>query len=374
MSEAGHKLFGNNRHFFKGKLISGPDCRSCIGSFFMILVPSVLWQIQVGPFFTDRHTIVIALFVALTQVMSLTLLVWTAFSDPGIMPRAKVYEEAFDPRTKLNRTKPPPRYHDLVLRGHPFRIKYCTTCNIYRPPRCTHCSVCENCIERFDHHCPWLGNCIGKRNYWLFFSFVSTTGTLNVSVLGTAVGHLALVTQDIKDLDGLGGGDAFVKSMKEEPLSVALAVYSAAIVWFTVGLCLYHSYLICTNQTTYEQIKGVYSSGTNPQNPFYRGILGNCQDILCSRIRPRYFNAWSGSLLWKGSSEQAREIRLPNGRGEKKYEASGAMPLKEGGPRDGAQAQATHVSDDPFLKAGPDSVKKEENEEDPLPAKADQRL
>jgi len=354
-----HKLFGNNRHFFKGRFISGPDWRSCIASLMMILVPSILWQIQVGPFFADRYSIIIPIATVIIQVLSIVLLVSTAFSDPGIMPRAKDYTETFDPRTKLNRTKPPPRYHDLVLRGHPFRVKYCTTCNIYRPPRCTHCSVCENCIERFDHHCPWLGNCIGKRNYWLFFSFVTTTGTLNVTVLGTSVGHLAAITQDIKALYGKGGGDAFVQSMREEPITVALAVYSAAIVWFTVGLCLYHSYLICTNQTTYEQIKGVYSSGTNPQNPFYRGILGNIQDILCSRIRPRYFNAWDNRLLWNATpaNEAAREIRFPTGRGEKRYSASGSVPLK--GLRDGVQAptSVSNVHNDPFLTVGAGGIR-----------------
>lgn len=293
----------------------------------MIAVPSVLWQAKTGPFFSDRYSPIIPILIALFQVASIVFLLCTAFSDPGIMPRAQEKEA-------LGREKYPPRHHDLVLRGHNFKIKYCMTCNIYRPPRCTHCAVCDNCIERFDHHCPWIGNCIGKRNYWLFFTFVTTTATLNVAVLATAVGHLIILTEDFKEQMNKGGGDAFVESMKEEPISVALAVYTTAIVWFTVGLCMYHTYLICTNQTTYEQIKGTYSSSAN--NPFTRGILGNCQDILCSRVRPRYFNAFDGQLRWTSASDWTRVKDLgpiTSASGDKSVSTS----LK--GPRDGGQAK-----------------------------------
>lgn len=304
------KIYGNNRTFCKGRFITGPDGRSCVASLLMILVPSIIWQVEVGTFYASRCTALLPILAGVLQIGAMSFLLATAFSDPGIMPRQKDFSEHYDARTKSFRTKQPPRYYDLILRGHPFKLKYCTTCNIYRPPRCTHCSVCEDCIERFDHHCPWIGNCIGKRNYWLFYSFVSFTGTLNAFTLASSVAQLGVLCTEFQ-ANGASSGDSLVSAMRQEPLSAALVLYSVAIVWFTVGLCMYHNYLICTNQTTYEQIKGVYSSGNNP---FNRGILGNCSDILCSRVRPRYFNAFTGRMQWPAaSSENMLELKFASG-------------------------------------------------------------
>ena len=52
-------------------------------------------------------------------------------------------------------------------------LKFCETCHIFKPPRTAHCQVCDCCVRSFDHHCLWLGVCIGERNFIAFQSFVA---------------------------------------------------------------------------------------------------------------------------------------------------------------------------------------------------------
>ena len=50
----------------------------------------------------------------------------------------------------------------------------CADCFTIRTSRSKHCSVCNRCVERFDHHCPWINNCVGVKNHTYFIIFVIT--------------------------------------------------------------------------------------------------------------------------------------------------------------------------------------------------------
>jgi len=60
--------------------------------------------------------------------------------------------------------------------------------------------------------------------------------------------------------------EAFTTALKNNPVSLIMAIYAFLALWFVVGLWVFHTYLALTEQTTYEQLKKVWKNDSG--NPF----------------------------------------------------------------------------------------------------------
>ena len=106
------------------------------------------------------------------QIMANYFLFRAASTDPGIIP-GRDWSIKNGPLPEKYKRDPiydiPKKVYYLQVNqvNSPFiaKFKFCDTCLIFRPIRCSHCNLCNSCIEKFDHHCAWLGTCVGKRNY-----------------------------------------------------------------------------------------------------------------------------------------------------------------------------------------------------------------
>lgn len=111
---------------------------------------------------------------------------------------------------------------------------FCKKCNFVRPPRAHHCRLCERCILKMDHHCPWVGNCVGFYNHRYFTQFLvySSWGCIVVgSLLGNEVLELGY---------------------EAEGLVIVGAIAGCMAGMGILGLASYHIYNLLTNLTSLE--------------------------------------------------------------------------------------------------------------------------
>ncbi|KFK33034.1 hypothetical protein AALP_AA6G322100 [Arabis alpina] len=270
---------GSNVFCFQGRFIFGPDARSLGLTIVLSVVPVAIFCIFVASKlmeeFSDSWGVSIVSVAVIFTIYDLILLMLTSARDPGIIPRNLHPPEpqVLDGNTDSGQTPRLPRLKEVEVNGKIFKAKYCDTCMLYRPPRCSHCSICNNCVERFDHHCPWVGQCIAQRNYRFFFMFVFSRTLLCVYVCAFCWVYII----KIKNSEDI----SIWKAMLKTPASIALIIYSSICMFFVGGLTSFHLYLISTNQTTYENFRYSYDWHSNPHN---KGVIDNFKEIFFSAI------------------------------------------------------------------------------------------
>ncbi|XP_071954906.1 palmitoyltransferase ZDHHC17-like [Antedon mediterranea] len=257
------------------------------------------WFIFFWPYVSDWHIQV----PFLINSVFLCYNFWKSWkSDPGVI---QVSQE----RKKIVIT-------ELAESGTLNIEHFCTSCLIKRPIRSKHCSHCNRCIAKFDHHCPWIDNCVGWRNHRYFVLYLLFLECMITWCLYGTFQFWNNECQTNFEKDGLWifAGQLMSCSPWVFWISLNSLVH---IMW--VGLLLVCqlfqiSYLAVTtnermNQRRYKHFK---DKDGNPINPFNRGIVRNLVDFfnvrcfgICRPMKVDWILQFSPDLSQSGSFTKA---------------------------------------------------------------------
>ncbi|BBN16318.1 hypothetical protein MPTK1_7g05350 [Marchantia polymorpha subsp. ruderalis] len=149
----------------------------------------------------------------------------------------------------------------------------CPYCRVFQPLRTKHCYDCDKCVLRFDHHCIWLGTCVGQynhRRFWWYLFFETVLTFWTTILYGSAFSK--------------NGGSNW---LLHDSVVLANLLGLIACLLFLVTLLIFHTYLAVTDQTTYEKTRRRrinYLKTLPPNyNPFNKGCFKNTYSFCCTQ-------------------------------------------------------------------------------------------
>ncbi len=160
------------------------------------------------------------------------------FSDPGIVPLPEHRVDFSD------KEEPETAGDDWTI---------CTRCEMFRPPRAHHCRICQRCIRKMDHHCPWINNCVGEWNQKYFLQFLFYVGCLAVY----SIALVAISWSSPTSTSTLTGSRQADMQIKQTRIlhSVILVLESILFGMFVIAIGCDQMEAIFTDETLVEQAK-----------------------------------------------------------------------------------------------------------------------
>ncbi|XP_033973956.1 probable palmitoyltransferase ZDHHC12 isoform X1 [Trematomus bernacchii] len=153
------------------------------------------------------------------------------------------------------------------------RLRRCGYCLLQQQPmRAKHCQTCKRCVRRFDHHCPWIENCVGERNHRWFIVYL-------------LVQLLALLWALHIALSGITPTLTWEQWFRVNGFLLAALGVVGVFSMVVVLLLGCHLYLVSISCTTWEFMSrhriSYLKNFSDEENPFDRGVICNLWDFFC---------------------------------------------------------------------------------------------
>uniref|UniRef100_A0A8C4RGI1 Palmitoyltransferase n=1 Tax=Erpetoichthys calabaricus TaxID=27687 RepID=A0A8C4RGI1_ERPCA len=147
-------------------------------------------------------------------------------------------------------------------------IRYCDRCQLVKPDRCHHCSVCDKCILKMDHHCPWVNNCVGFSNYKFFLLFLAYSLLYCLFTAATDLQYfIKFWTNGLPDT--------------QAKFHIMFLFFAAAM--FSVSLSSlfgYHCWLVSKNRSTLEAFRAPAFRHGADKSGFSLGFSKNLRQVF----------------------------------------------------------------------------------------------